>query len=103
MVLAPIYQQVKKKDFTTASHSLPPLFGREFDVVLHPDVDHVAGRADEAAAAAGERRHRHALRERDALALRRHSLLRHLLKYRAKVYEYVIGMKIHDLPSYIKI
>ena len=83
----PVYQQVNK-DFTTASsHSLPPLVGREFDVVLHPDVDHVAGRADEAAAAAGERRHRHAMRERDALALRRHPLLGHLLKQHAKMYE----------------
>ena len=88
---------------TALSHLLPPLVGREFDVVLHPDVDHVAGRADEAAAAAGERRHRHALRERDALALRRHTLLGHLFKDHIKVYEYVIGMKIHDLPSYIKI
>ena len=57
---------------------LSPLFCGQLDVVLHPHVDHVPGRAEEAAGRSRHRRHGHARQEGDLLAIRGHLLLRNL-------------------------
>ena len=54
---------------------LPALVLGQLDVVLHADVDHVPGRAHEAADAAGEGGHPHAGHEGDRLAVRGDLLL----------------------------
>ena len=59
---------------------LPALVLGQLDVVLHAHVDHVAGRADEAADASGEGGHPDAGQERDRLAVRGDLLLGDLEK-----------------------
>ena len=69
------------------SRLLSPLLDGELDVVLHADVDHIAGGADETAEEAGSASHRHALGERDRLAVGRYPGLRHLKNVNKGAYE----------------
>ena len=67
---------------------------RDLDVVLHPDVDHVAGRADEAADGAGQPGQRHSLDEGDILAVGRHHLFGRLEKDEIKSFKTRLKLQI---------
>ena len=59
--------------------SLSSLLRRQLDVILHPDIDHVARGAHYAPAAPRHRGHGQALPEPDLLPVGRHALLGHLV------------------------